>query len=64
MASGEAPEIPADMEPNSSTLGAFAGLSIEAFDAEATVRFWASLGYSVAQGSLDAGWVLMPWRAP
>ncbi|MEL6430615.1 MAG: hypothetical protein AAFU73_21060 [Planctomycetota bacterium] len=46
----------APTETPAARFGAFAGLSIEAFDPEATVSFWKTLGYAVKAGGPDAGW--------
>ena len=37
--------------------GNFAGISIEAVDFDATVRFWESLGYKKTMGDVEQGWV-------
>lgn len=48
---------PAVSDAPPSALGNFAGLSLEAVDPERAVRFWEALGWQIAAGGLDEGWV-------
>ncbi len=36
--------------------GNFAGISVEAFDIESTVKFWKALGFEMTQGDIEQGW--------
>ena len=47
----------AEAKTSYSTLGNYAGISIETMDMEASIRLWGILGFSHINGSTEQGWV-------
>ena len=49
-----------DVKENSfSSLGNYAGISLEAIDPELTIKVWKVLGFKTSSGSLEQGWVAL-----
>jgi len=55
----DTPTITVEKKKCFSTLGNFAGLSLEVIDMNKSLRIWEILGYTVDSGSVEQGWLSM-----